>query len=203
VTRIAVDMDGVLYEFERTMRYLLREERGYHNLTKPSEFWDDIVGGIDPIDAKWLWTEGVRLGLFRHGHVVKHAIRAIRALAAQGHQLRIVTHRPAQAAKDTIAWVDFHFGGEDPYPFWGAPLMLHGGESKTIVDAELLIDDKPENVEEWVATGREALLFDQPWNQDCKAGTRVKGWYDVMRHLGVSKETPEEELSREWMEVIG
>jgi len=186
VTRIAIDLDGVLYEFERTMRYLLREERGYTGLTTPSQYWDDVTERISPEDKKWLWGEATtRYGLFRHGHVVKHGVRAVRVLRDAGHKLVLVTHRPATAARDTLAWIDFHFGAEDPYPFASAPVMLHNGEPKSLVGADILIDDKPENVEEWESAGRAALLFDQPWNQECRTGTRVRGWYGVLRHLGL------------------
>lgn len=185
--KIAVDLDGVLYAFERTMRYLLREERSVQaDMTTPSRYWDDVLDRVEPADKKWLWSEAItKYGLFRHGHVEKHAMRGVRALHGAGHKLYVVTHRPAIATRDTLAWLDFHFGAENPYPFAGAPIMLHNGEAKSQVDAEILIDDKPANIREWMDAGGVGLLFDQPWNQNATIGTRVYGWYDVLNTLGV------------------
>jgi len=185
--KIAVDLDGVLYRFELTMRYLLREERNVQaDMHTPSRYWDDVLDRCTPADRRWLWKEGVeQFGLFRHGHVEKHAMRGIRALNRAGHKLYVVTHRPASATRDTLAWLDFHFGAEQPYPFAGAPIMLHTGEPKSQVPADLLIDDKPENIREWMTEGGSGFLFDQPWNQSATLGTRVYGWYEVLRELGV------------------
>ena len=188
--KIAIDLDGVLYRFELTMRYLLREEREVQaDMNTPSLYWDDVLDRVRPADRRWLWTEAItKYGLFRHGHVEKHAMRGIRALHKSGHKLFVVTHRPAIATRDTLAWLDFHFGTEEPYPFAGAPIMLHHGEPKSQVDAEILIDDKPDNIREWMDEGGRGLLFNQPWNQDATVGERVFGWYDVLDHLGVTRD---------------
>ena len=37
---------------------------------------------------------------------------------------------------------------------------------KTLIDADVLIDDAPHNIVEWLATNRPVVVFRRPWNQD-------------------------------------
>mgnify|MGYP001587805304 CR=1 FL=1 len=87
--RIAVDMDGVCYEWERTARYMLREYRDV--VTPESTAWDSIKDDIPREDWKWLWTWGVQQGLFRYGHMVTGARIGLQELVSQGHALAIVS----------------------------------------------------------------------------------------------------------------
>ena len=52
--------------------------------------------------------------------------------------------------------------------------------NKYLIKSDVMIDDKPENL--MYATGIR-LLFDRPWNEDCKKYTRVKDWEAVKRIL--------------------
>jgi 5'(3')-deoxyribonucleotidase len=45
-----------------------------------------------------------------------------------------------------------------------------------MVDADVLIDDKPENVMEWSKKEKIAILFDQPWNQSIVGCPRPCVW---------------------------
>lgn len=176
--RIAVDLDGVCYEWERTVRYMLREYRGTQTVG-PSQHWDDIQQQVSYGDWQWLWSEGVRLGLFRYGHMWKGARRGLQALHDRGHDLVVVTHRPESAVVDTAEWVAYHFRD---IPLRGLNI-LSSGQPKTSVGWDLLVDDKPSNVREAHRAGREAILFDQPWNQETVAGYRARGWKDVVEWI--------------------
>lgn len=181
--RIAVDLDGVCYEWERTVRYMLREYRGYTREQLPeSKHWNSIEEQVEKSDWKWLWSDGVREGLFRYGHMMTGARRGLQVLATQGHRFVIVTHRPEAAVPDTIDWVTLYFKG---LPYIGINVFSNQ-EPKSAVRADILIDDKPENVDEWAGNQRSALLFDQPWNQHHQPVpyvTRVKGWEGVVDEL--------------------
>lgn len=179
--RIAIDLDGVCYEWQRTYRYMLRV---YHQVFMPpvEAFWY-YWNAPDQFTTKqqrdWMWKEGVELGLFRYGHMVAGTRIGLQALAEAGHDLVVVTHRPKNAINDTLDWVRYYFND--------IPLsevrILSNQEPKTCVDADVLIDDKPENVIEWCATGRKAILFSQPWNRDMEVpvGCRVAdGWEEVV-----------------------
>ncbi len=159
---------------------MLNVYRGYALKVGDWIDWNWLQHQVDKEDWSWLWSEGVALGLFRYGHIIKGAIIGMNRLAAVGHELVVVTHRPQYAVKDTIDWLSYA-----RLPFSGVHI-LSNGEPKTTVDADILIDDKWDNVEEWALTGRNALLFDQSWNQRTGLPSsirRVYGWECVVKEL--------------------
>src|SRR5262245_20228481 len=107
--KVAVDLDGVLYEWSKTARYMLRHYKGYSKRRptgSESTSWDYIQGHIEKADWEWLWSEGIDLGLFRYGHVVSGGQTGVRALREAGHSVEVLTHRPSESVPDTIAWLD-------------------------------------------------------------------------------------------------
>lgn len=177
--KIAVDADGVLYEWSKTARYMLRSYRDYDvagPMGKESTSWDYIPKNVAPQDWDWLWTEGVELGLFRYGHLVTGAIEGVNQLSRVG-EVVLVTHRPKQAVKDTLDWLSYI-----NLPFSGIHILTNQ-EPKSMVDADILIDDKPDNIFEWVMHARYAILFDREWNQQAQVGMRAKGWNEVVEYV--------------------
>lgn len=175
--RIAVDLDGVTYEWERTARYMLREYRGCKGLESQSTHWDWIKERVSADDWHWLWADGVELGLFRYGHCVRGSIVGLKALIAAGHSLVAVTHRPSSAVPDTLAWLAYN---QVP---WAEVHILSNGEPKSSIAADILIDDKTENVREWtMGRGRKAILYDRPWNKKWNGFyiDRAKNWKEVV-----------------------
>ena len=179
--RIALDLDGPVYDFHRTFRYMMREHRGVV-MPPVKDFWytwDAAEKFGTTYDHLWMWTMGVERGLFRFGHMMTGCRIGLEALADAGHTLCIVTHRPANAVSDTLDWVTLMFEG---LPLDGFYIMSNG-ESKATVEADVLIDDKIENVREWAQTGRQAILFDAPYNRnfDVTGVARANGWKEVVR----------------------
>lgn len=184
--RVAVDLDGPCYEWDKTARYMLRHYRGSKGLDEPSREWfwyGQDWHNVSKEDWKWLWNEGVKLGLFRYGHMTKDTRVGLQRLVEMGHEILIITSRPASAVEDTKEWVDFYYKG--------IPLVdlhiLSNNEEKSSVQADILIDDNPPNVVEWAEQGRAALLFDRPWNRKTNmiapiTGSiyRVTGWKGVV-----------------------
>jgi 5'(3')-deoxyribonucleotidase len=179
MSRIAVDLDGVCYEWDRTARYMLREYRGCAQLSKESASWNDLRDSVSKDDWDWLWTGGVKRGLFRYGHMVTGARLGLETLVRMRHKIIVVSHRPESAVSDTLEWAGLYFKG---IPLSGFHIMS-SRHSKTTVSWDLLIDDKPENIEDAVEADRTGYLFDRPWNQGSTAGTRVFGWTDVVKRL--------------------
>lgn len=182
--RIGVDLDGVLYEWSKTARFMLREYKGYSKsgpMGAESTSWDYIMNNVDKKDWEWLWNEGIFLGLFRYGHVVTGAQSGIRSLKQEGHQVSVITHRPAEAVPDTIAWLDLFQSVPAGVTFDGVHILTNG-EPKSYIAGDLLIDDKASNLEDWIGHGRHGILFDREWNQGARpAGSvRAYGWYDVL-----------------------
>lgn len=181
--KIAVDLDGVVYEWQRTYRYMMREYRGIDvGKQEAWDCWDYPDQFTSKEDRKWMWSEGVKLGLFRYGHMTTGSRVGLQALADRGHKFIIATSRPENAVTDTIDWVQLYF---KDLPLVGIS-VLSNGEAKSQVNASVLIDDKPENIVEWVETGRQALLFDQPWNWSTGpigGARRCRGWREIVECL--------------------
>lgn len=180
---IAIDIDGVCYEWEKTARYMMRAYRGWPAsgpMGRESDSWDYIQDNVSKEDWKWLWTEGVRLGLFRFGHLTTGAIVGLQSLVADGHHIIAVTHRPSQAIRDTNAWLTLM-----DLPWYGQHILTNQ-EPKSSVEADILVDDKMENIEEWEATtGKPGILFGREWNRDydTRKYFRVEGWPAVLAYV--------------------
>lgn len=188
VKTIVVDVDGVLYAWSKTARYMLRTYRGHSRsgpMGRESTHWDYIKDNVSPADWDWLWTEAIDLGLFRHGHVVRDGIVALKALREAGYTLHALTHRPknAKVKLDTMQWIEFHF----PATFAKVTITGHEVSKSEYEEGFLLIDDSPRNVTEWRASSRPAFLFDAEWNREADDPFRVRGWLKVLDRLKVGR----------------
>jgi len=159
--RIGLDLDGVVYDWQRTYKYLLSEHRGV-DFPDGLEWWDEWNAPdryTTAEDRKWLWSEGVRLGLFRYGNLYRGAIDGIAALASFG-DVEVVTHRPKQAVRDTC-----HFLAGLPDVFAGIHVLTNQ-EPKSSVGCDVYVDDGPHVAQDIIAAGKRVVLVDRPWNRD-------------------------------------
>lgn len=175
--RIGLDVDGILYEWERTARYMLREVLPDSPYTKdgplgvPSTRWNYIKDNVSREHNKWLWDEGVKLGMFRHGHLYPGTIEAVKRLARRG-QIVIITHRPERAVPDTLAWLAYH-----QLPLSEIHILSNQEPKSQISNLDVFLDDKPENCTDMLKTGAEVCIWDRPWNQQAVDGViRLSSW---------------------------
>lgn len=173
---IGLDLDGVCADFDAGIRsaYWL----GFQETIPESTYWDSILDNIhfetwDEI-YEWLrslddfWAGLPHLGGARTG---------VESLLRQGHQIVVITHRPEWATEQTQRWVSWFWPGGYEYP--DIVLTRH----KQTVAFDALIDDGPHNVGPVVSTGREIVLFDQPWNSQVEPTDlvrRARGWGEVI-----------------------
>jgi 5'(3')-deoxyribonucleotidase len=161
--KIGLDLDGVCYQWEKTARYMLRRRivgRGEvcpGALLQESPHWNWIEENVSQEDWAWLWSEAVKQGLFRYGHVVSGAIEGTTQLAALG-EVFVVTARPKEAYGDTLAWLAFMF---DKVPIAG----VHFTTRKIDANADIYIDDHVDNVTPLLSSGKACVLFDRAWNR--------------------------------------
>ena len=191
--RIGVDIDGVMYHWEKTARYMLREILPDSPYTKDgplgakSSHWNHIQEAVSEEHWRWLWTEGVRLGLFRHGHLWPGTIKAIRQLSQLGDVV-CITHRPKQAVHDTLAWLAYQ-----NLPLAGLHILTNMEPKSSVKpECEVYIDDKAENCEDlyYGTSSKLVCLMDRQWNLDAHiyrvrdGGTnhlvRVDGWQEFI-----------------------
>jgi len=182
--RVGLDLDGVVYEWDKTARYMLREVcpvpmTSYVRrlLEEESRSWDYVEDCVPPAAWNWLWSEGVRLGLFRYGHVVRGAINGVRELSRFA-DIEVITHRPANAVEDTLGWLSFM-----KLPLRGVHLLTHQEPKAAVKPAfNLYIEDKPQNCIELADVGS-VIMFGREWNRgyfDFSPSMRVEGWPAVV-----------------------
>ena len=62
--RIGIDVDGVMYHWNKTARYMLRDVLPDSPYTmdgpmgKESDEWDHVKDNVSDDHWRWLWTEG-------------------------------------------------------------------------------------------------------------------------------------------------
>src|SRR5688572_5241981 len=139
--RIGLDLDGIVYNWDKTVRYMLRTMKGYPRegpLGHEALHWDYIQENVKPEDWKWVWSEAIDLGLFRYGHLYTGAIEAVRNLADFADVV-VITSRHPRATKDTLDFLAYL-----KLPF--REIHILGRELKSSVPVcDLYIDDGPHN----------------------------------------------------------
>ncbi|HVT78441.1 MAG TPA: hypothetical protein VHD87_15495 [Acidimicrobiales bacterium] len=175
--RIGVDLDGVTYEFEAAFRAWasFRLGRALH-LFPPARRWgwyEDL--GIDRARFHALLAEGVEHGrLFAVGDPVPDAVESLRALA-ECHTIVVITHRNLPGLTAIAEAATHHWLQTQGIPY--AELHLTG--DKAAVATDIHLDDSPEVIAQMRASGRRAVVFDQPWNRHV-AGERACGWREFV-----------------------
>jgi 5'(3')-deoxyribonucleotidase len=190
---IGLDLDGVVYQWSKTARYMIRrriEDRGETvppELYQESQDWDWIRTHSPGQDWKWLWTEGTKAGAYRYGHVVSGAIEGVQELTKIGDVI-VITARPRDAVNDTLAWLGTFF---DKSPLAGVVIQSDGQKkSEAVPGLNVMIDDGPHNIMDILEnTKADAILFSQPWNQNWSPERtelrlfRAKGWRETVNRV--------------------
>lgn len=190
--RFGIDVDGVMYQFQKTALYMLNTMKGYDLKLEDFTYWNQPKDHVSNNDWQWLWSGGVKDGLFRYGHLYKGTIEAIRTLNKLGDVV-IITHRPSNAIQDTLDWLAYL-----RLPFMGTHLLTDG-QAKSAIKCDLYVDDKPENIEDFAMnTTAVSLLWDRPWNASAKLESgfglpwrahRISTWQEVVDFaMGVTAE---------------
>jgi len=182
IKRWGIDIDGVMYHWDKTARYMLREilpNSPYSKdgpLGREATTWTYIKDNIAPEHWSWLWNEGVQLGLFRHGHMFPGTIQAIRKLAERGDVIAITT-RPKQAVPDTLAWLAYQ-----KLPIAGIHILTREEpKSSVLPHCDVYLDDKPENCDDLAEnTAGKVFLMTRPNNLWSTFNPRVYGWSDFL-----------------------
>lgn len=105
---------------------------------------------------------------------------ALDALSAAGHEIWIVTHRPAETHDLTRTWLAEQDISYDRY-------VADVPENKAAVGGDILIDDYHGHVADAVAAGMTGYAFDRPYTEPVahdRAYT-VSTWDDVLDQVGV------------------
>lgn len=174
MSRVGIDLDGVLYDFDFAFRSYLIDTHGWRpdwcTAVTRWEFYEDwgiSLAGFKRVchqaaDAGRLWNEGPPMDR-------RTAIPALRGLKEAGHSLHVITHRgfgthPSASHVATAKWL-----GEYDIPY---DTLTFSGD-KTIVKTDWMIEDNADNYSALKKSGCNAVLIDRPWNQHVEDAVRV------------------------------
>lgn len=176
--RAGIDLDGVVYRWTDTARFLLNYYWGFS--LGESTSWTYIQDNISPEAWAWLWKDGVeKHGLFRHGNCYPGAFEALNAIDRKGYDLILITSRPANARFDTYDWIGYH-----RIPAKAVHIIGHTTLKSTVLPlCDWYVDDRPENILDLETTGRPAFLLDRPWNQGAAVQRRVMNWQGILEAI--------------------
>jgi FMN phosphatase YigB (HAD superfamily) len=163
--RIGLDLDGVLYNFgDSCHRYLEATGRGdlWKSGPTPDPFWDFY--------KDWGWTskefvqfcnEGADAGFVFCGPTREGAVDAVRRIKRLGHQIIVITDRsfgstPKVSQDNTLRWWK-----ENRFPDFDE---IHFTPDKTIVQTDMMVEDKLENYDALIKAGTDAYLINRAWN---------------------------------------
>jgi len=176
--RILVDMDGVITDFDKEFLERWRKrhpDKPYIPLEERTTFYvkDQYPEELKPLVADIL----LEPGFFRDMLPVTGAKDALDEMEKMGFEVFICTS-PLSIYKNCVLekyeWVEKYLGSP-----WLKRVILT--KDKTIVEADILIDDKPlitgvENKPKW-----DHILYDRPYNRGIdKRRMTWANWKDVL-----------------------
>lgn len=182
---IAVDLDDVVLDFVGGLRSALKKEYGVE--LREEDITDfNLKPFLDPIIGRswWSWMRD-RSWIWSHFPAIDGAIGTLDRLRRDGHYLELVTSKPEWAEHNVYRWL-----GKWRPPFQRVTITGPEDVKADFTDADILIDDKFENVKEFARAGRRALLFDRPHNRGAtppQGVHRVRNWqevYEQIRRIG-------------------
>lgn len=178
---LAIDIDGVLGDHVLHLINHLKQKGVLDcNFSKIDvDTWDSMIGGygFKEIFEMHLFDRDFIMGI----PVIEGAVEAISELRRY-HKIVIVTARPEFARDATVEWLGLNgFSYDD--------LLIGVGSERVDLDVDVLVDDNPNTIVEFVARDRVGIIFSQPWNMSLDptdAGgkfLRFDNWRDIKNYI--------------------
>jgi len=191
--RLGIDLDGVVYDFDKVARdtFLTRSlpepltESQRYKLHRPALGWDGLGETVGKANWGWLWQNAQDLKIFDRLAPIPGAIEALRELI-QEHDVYMVTTRPKGVEDQT-------------YRFLAAYSLrpkgvFHSSDKSQIAKAlslAVVVDDGPENLKNYLLRTRGALKgiriygVKAPWNERSGIETSYYRfqWVDHLRDV--------------------
>lgn len=177
--KIAIDIDGVLRDFVGAVHQLMIHI-GRWDIKEPA-----------PVIDRWEMQDYYKMDrgqfydlLFRSQYTCQLFASALPYVGAKAfidrlcdqHQVGLVTSQCYEGAKGTLRWL---YCNDIIRPSVHFVFFDRGDFDKTQFGYEILLDDKPSNVQQFLEKGLVGLLYDQPWNRDADM-PRVMSYQDFL-----------------------
>lgn len=178
MSKIGVDLDGVIYDFTHEATLVCAKHLGVdpHTLEQAATWNFYESWGLS---GKTFWDiihDGVVNGLvWCNGEPMEGSVEALTALRDDGHSIHICTNRePYEEA--TINWLK-----SSGVPFDSVTIT----KDKTILSGvDFFIDDYEGNWRALVEAGvKHVVVMDQPWNHHLSEATRVHSWHEFVEYV--------------------
>jgi 5'-nucleotidase len=176
--RILVDMDGVIADFDQEFQQRWKQRHPtklYIPVEKRTKYYvkDEYPDTLKPLVVEILFESS----FFEEMAMVPGAKEALEEMEAKGLEVFICTS-PLSTYGNCILekykWVENFLGAA-----WVNKIILT--KDKTIVKADILIDDKPELTGVEKAPTWEHILYDRPYNRGVnKRRITWENWKDVL-----------------------
>lgn len=174
---LAIDLDDVVLDFTGGLRESVLKE--YDVMLPPEAFdkWEigEILNPIIGINW-WKWLRE-REWLWAQFPAVNGAVGGLNALRRAGFYLECVTSKPEWAEHNTWKWL-----GKWRPPFNRVTIVGPMDRKVEFTDAYLLVDDKVENIEQFLHDGRKGILFDRHYNRESSL-ERALHWREVVERI--------------------
>ncbi len=178
---LGVDLDGVCADYYEGIRPIVAEwlDVPIDSLTTAVSYglkeWgiSEAPGGYEDFH-RFAVTQR---GLFQHLKPFHRCPIVMRKISKLGVRIRIITHRlyikhfHMMAAFQTIQWLD-KYG----IPYWDLCFMKEKGQ----VDADLYIEDSPDNVVALREQNRAVVVFTNSTNHDC-GSPKATNWDEIYK----------------------
>ncbi len=188
---IAVDLDDVVLDFVGGVRRSVKSEFGIDLPDDAIDRWD-LHEILDPIIGRswWSWLRD-RDWIWATFPAIDGAMGGLEQLRRDGHYLECVTSKPRWAEYNVWKWI-----GKWRPPF--QRVTITGPDEKKVdwTNAEILIDDKPQNIQEFAGEyrlgigPRMGIIFDRPHNRSFVIGPhrdgtmfRAEDWREVVARV--------------------
>jgi len=163
--RVGFDLDGVLYDFGKSVRLYLDSigrEYGWKDDAEEPHTWNFFEYWNLTLDEfKQVCHDGVDAGYIFSGEARPGAAEAVNRVADMGHEIIIITDRffgadPSASHVATEIWLP-----ENGMPYH----ELHFSPNKLLVPTDTFVEDKLENHDTLTEGGVKSYLITRPWNE--------------------------------------
>lgn len=181
---LGFDLDGVIYNFVKSLREFIYETKGRALDTMPdAESWNffEDQWGLTKKQYYSLVVNGIKYdGFLRTGDQISGSKAALEYIAnIRKDKIVIVTARNYHGIESISREATLHWLEENEIPFDDL-IMTH---NKTGFNFDAMFDDAPHNIEALVESGENPIIFHQAWNAHETIAPRVYGWDGVLNYL--------------------
>ena len=185
--KIAIDFDSTLFPtMERVVEIYNKRHNSNIDLSQIVTY--NLYDSLSTEIADEMLELFVEKEVYSSLQPYKGAIRAIKSLSEQGHELYIVTSTDVRNMEWKEELIQKHF----PFIPKNNLIRIH---NKALLNVDVMIEDKLENLTQTFA---ERVCFDQPWNKDDDADYvygiyRIHHWGEINNVINTI-----ERKNREW-----